>query len=243
MEYFRSLRKGQIGFLLLILAIVLLFSVLYPITVSRVGFAYMGEIFVPRQESGSTVYEAQLRGVPARFTVAADGSVTYDYQGTRYGPYTAIEDPTAIPANQQSSAITGVELRRGETVVFRGGVAKTADGLRLYDENGPVLEVIIQTPNDPQSTEPSVATILRLMDGPDLTHKGQWGMFLFGVFICLLAALCVLFDDALFRIFLPLWVQGADEDAKPGIWMLLRRNTARAILLLCALVAFILGLR
>ena len=47
--------------------------------------------------------------------------------------------------------------------------------------------------------EPSVSTILDLMDGPALTHKGAWLGWFGGVLICVIAALAMLFADELFR--------------------------------------------
>ncbi len=243
MERIRSLNAIQKTALLLILVMVLVFAVLYPIATSRVGFVYSGEIFVPTEVNGSTVYDGKLRGRPASFTVTADGAVTFGYLDTVYGPYTAREDPTAIPAAFSYNPMTGVELRRGDTVIFRGGVVKTGSDLQLYNENGPFFEIFISGGNSAEIREPSIATILSLMDGPQLTHKGQWGMFLLGIVICVVTALCIVFDDVLFHIFLPLWVRGVDADAEPGIWALLRRYTAWFMLLLCALVAFVTGLQ
>ena len=71
------------------LAMVLCFTVLYPITISREGFLYQDTILVPRQENGATLYSGKIEGKPSCFTVYADKRVTFAYGDKTYGPYIA----------------------------------------------------------------------------------------------------------------------------------------------------------
>ena len=64
MERIKSLNRYQKFLLLFMLAMVLCFTVLYPITISRKGFLYRDTILVPRQENGATLYSAKLRESP-----------------------------------------------------------------------------------------------------------------------------------------------------------------------------------
>ena len=64
----------------------------------------------------------------------------------------AKEDPSAIPEDPISELMTGVELRQGEEIFFRGGVMRTggADGyLMLFGEDGSFsgLNVYVGTTN------------------------------------------------------------------------------------------------
>lgn len=64
----------------------------------------------------------------ARFRVSSDKTVEFHYGEREYGPYTAIEDPTAIPRDNESrESMTGIELREGDEVIFRGGMFRTDD--------------------------------------------------------------------------------------------------------------------
>ena len=93
------------------IAMVLIFAVVYPMTISRVGFEYKDTILVPSQENGGTVYSGKIQGQQARFTVSEDKTVVFQHGNKTYGPYTAKEDPTAIPKDEEMAEyMTGVEL-------------------------------------------------------------------------------------------------------------------------------------
>lgn len=137
MDRIRSLNHYQRCVLILMIAMVLIFPVAYPMTIRRVGFEYKDTILVPSQENGSTVYSGKIQGQQARFTVTADRTVVFQYGNKTYGPYTAKEDPTAIPKEEESAVyMTGVELRQGESILFRGGVLEIGDSFWLRNEDG-----------------------------------------------------------------------------------------------------------
>ena len=79
MERIKCLNYYQKGLLLLMTAMMLVFAVLYPVTISRVGFQYKGTILVPSQENGNTVYSGKIQGKQAHFTVSEDKSVVFQY--------------------------------------------------------------------------------------------------------------------------------------------------------------------
>ena len=52
----------------------------------------------------------------------------FQYGSTTYGLYSVKEDPTAVPHDEnRAEYMTGVEVYRGEKLLFRGGVWN-ADG-------------------------------------------------------------------------------------------------------------------
>ncbi len=115
----------------------LVFAAFYFVTVQRVGFEYEDAILIPSRENGSTVYSGKCRGQQARFTVSEEKNVVFQCGSQTYGPYTAKEDPTAIPQDAETAeAMTGVELRQGEDVLFRGGVRRNRDYYLLLNEDG-----------------------------------------------------------------------------------------------------------
>ena len=90
-------RVKQLGrypkIILLILAVIILvFTILYPVITSRVGFLYEDTILVPSEADGVTVYSGNIRGTTARFTVSADKTVVFQYGDTVYGPYPRISN-------------------------------------------------------------------------------------------------------------------------------------------------------
>ena len=127
MERIRSLGRYQKAVLLATALMALVFTAVYLTVTARVGFAFGDAILLDVHEVSADVYTGKVRGETVRFTVNADRSVTFQRGERLYGPYTTAEDPTAVPADSALAAyMTGVELRRGGEVVFRGGVRKTA---------------------------------------------------------------------------------------------------------------------
>lgn len=232
-------------FLLLLMAVMILaFTVIYPIVTARSGFLYEGTILVPSEEDGGTVYSGKIYGTAATFTVSADKTVIFQYGNTVYGPYTVKEDPTAIPKDSDlQTQMTGIELRCGGEIVFRGGVVNSGDWRMLYNEDGSfdLLRSITATMSD-GTMEPSVSTILDLTDGPALTHKGTWLGWFGGVLICVIAALAMLFAEELFRWNASFLVRNAEE-AEPSDWEIAGRYITWTALPVMAAVIFILGLK
>ena len=254
MDKIKKLNHYQQGILVLMAAMVLIFAAIYPMAIRRVGFEYNDAILVPSQENDSTVYSGKIQGQPAHFMVSADKTVTFQYGDKTYGPYTAKEDPTAIPENQElSGSMTGVEIRHGDEILFRGGVLDTGDYLWLYNEDGTVdnlgISYVIgdgvqmdENGNVIDPMEPSAATILKLMYDPELTHKGN-GLAWFGaVLICILNALIILFADELFRWNLAFQIRNADS-AEPTDLEIAGRYISWTVLAVAALVIFIIGLQ
>lgn len=255
MKRIRALNRYQKGVLLSITFMVLLFTVLYPVTRNRVGYSYRGAILMPSEENGSVVYSGRIQWQQARFTVSADHTVEFQYGDQTYGPYTAIEDPTAVPEDEEAHQMTGVEVRCGDELLFRGGVEKGDESWYLYNEDGwltslsyfktPGRAVVIEGSEggkEVERVEPSVINILQLMDGPELTHKGVWMGWFFGVVFCAITAIFLLYADDIFYWKLSLSIRNA-EQAVPSDWERKSRYIAWTLLPILALVAFILGLQ
>lgn len=240
----KVLGRYQKILLLLMAVMILAFTVIYPIVTARSGFLYEGTILVPSEEDGGTVYSGKIYGTAVTFTVSADKTVIFQYGNTVYGPYTVKEDPTAIPKDSDLQAqMTGIELRCGGEIVFRGGVVNSGDWRMLYNEDGSfdLLRSITATMSD-GTMEPSVSTILDLTDGPALTHKGTWLGWFGGVLICVITALTMLFADELFRWNASFLVRNAEE-AEPSDWEIAGRYITWTVLPVMAAVIFILGLK
>lgn len=254
MERIKALNRYQKAVMIFMIVVALIFTVLYPLTISRVGFAYKTAILVPSRESGGTVYSGKLNWQLARFTVSEDKTVLFQYGDKTYGPYTAKYDPSAIPKDDEDAQyMTGVELRCGEDILFRGGVMDVGEFLWLYNEDGTAASFSISyttsdgierdengDPIDP--AEPSATDILELMEGPELTHKGEWLGWLTGVAVCVLNALTVLFADELFRFGMAFRIQDADR-AEPSDLEIGGRYVSWTVLAAAALALFIVGLR
>lgn len=254
MDTIRDLNPYQKVCLILMAVMPLFFAVVYFVAIHRDGFEYRNTILIPHEEHGSTVYSGKIQGQAVQFTVSEDKSVVFQLGEKTYGPYTAKEDSTAVPKGEElSGSMTGVELCQGESVLFRGGVLKAEDALWLFNENGTANDMDIfsvtgdgferdENGNIIDPVEPSASTILELMDGPVLTHKGGWLAWFGAVFICVLNVLSILYADKLFRWNLAFQIRNADL-AEPSAWEIAGRYINWAGLSVIALLIFIAGLQ
>ena len=73
-ERIRRLDRYQKGVMLVVAAMTIVFTFLYPVTILRVGFEYNDSILVPERIDGGTVYSGRVGGERASFTVNTDGT-------------------------------------------------------------------------------------------------------------------------------------------------------------------------
>lgn len=243
MRRIHSLNLYQKGILLLLAALILVFAVVYGVVSARIGYAYHDSILVPSEENGTTVYTGKISGESATFTVTAN-TVTFQLDDLFYGPYTVREDPTAIPADKEAHSLTGIEILDGNEVFFRGGISYSENDFHLFsqDNTSPFTIIVSSDPIDVRELwEPSAYTILELLDGPELTHKGVWTFFFFGIFLSVLTALSLLFADELFRFSMHFRIANADS-AEPSDWELIGRYISWTILAGMVIFVYIVGL-
>ena len=247
----KNLNRYQKCFLLIMLLMSLVFTILYPITISRVGYEYKNSILVPTQENNNIIYSGKIHGTQAHFTVSEDKTLVFQYGDKTYGPYTLKEDSGAIPQNDDMSEyMTGVELRCGENILFRGGVLQTADSYWLYNEDGNDYEFSYMAEDETERDadgniidpdEPSTGNILELMNDPVLTHKGNWTTWFVALAICVFNAISILYADELFRWNLAFQIRDT-YGAEPSDWEIAGRYVNWIILIFVALIIYIIGL-
>ncbi len=155
-------------------------------------------------------------------------------------------DAILVPSQENGSTvysgtINGQQARftvsEDQTVVYQygdqtfGPYYVTSEGLE-GDANGQVM--------DP--AEPSESAILQLLNGPELTHQGDWLAWLGAVVICVLNALSIIFADELFQWNMQFQVRNADH-VEPSAWEMAGRNNRLAVFAVAAFVLFMEGLR
>lgn len=183
--------------------------------------------------------------------MSEEGTVEFRYGDKTYGPYTAEEDPTAIPEGRTG---TGIEFRCGEEILFRGTVEQYEDFYLLCNEDGSMEDLNIsvttggngimrdENGNIIDPMEPDVLTILKLMSGPELSHKGEWIAWLGGVCICIITAISMLFAEEFFRWSLAFRLRNADQ-AEPSDLEIAGRYISWTVLAAAALVLMVKGLQ
>ena len=254
MERIRNLNNYQKSILLVMVAMALIFAVIYPKIISRVGYRYNDAILVLTKENENTVYLGKIQGKQAKFIVSSDNTVEFHYGDKSYGKYTMKKDSTAIPKDSKlKDQMIGIEIRNGDEIWFRGGVLDVGDFYRLYNEDGTLnnLGFYIVTNggiardengNVIDRMEPSASTIYELLNNPQLTHKGEARGWFGAVILCIFNAVSILFADELFRWNL-LFVIRDVENAEPSDWELAGRYIGWTCITIMALVLFIMGLQ
>lgn len=102
----------------------------------RLGVEYGGSLLLRSVQGETTLYAGRVDGKEAVFAVSPDGRVTYRFDGGDYGPYIVVEDPGAVPRDHDmADVLTGVEVRRGDEILFRGGWLDGGISV-LIDESG-----------------------------------------------------------------------------------------------------------
>ena len=247
-----ELTKYEKIILFLLVAMLIIFTVLYIVTTSQVGFAHQGSILILSYEEGRTVYTGEIEKTAAQFVVTDDHIITFTYGNKTYGPYTVKEDPTAAPANNKF--LTGYTILDGDKVFFRGGVQNNGNYYSFYDTNGEYLGPEIFTTGskngysydkDGNRIDPMVptkTTLLRLVSGPKLTHKGKWGYWFGGLILSIFTAISVVFADAIFYFRMSRWIHDA-YDVEPSNRALAVRYTGWALGILLVMILFTKGLQ
>lgn len=253
MEKIKSLNGYQKAILIFMIAMALIFAVIYPKTISRVGYRYNDAILVPAQENGNIVYSGKIQGKQAEFIVS-NNTVAFNYGDKSYGQYILKEDPTAIPKDEElAERMTGIEIRNSDKILFRGGVLDFGDSFWLYNEDGTLDTFSFffvtsdgierdENGNVIDRMEPSASAIYELLNEPELTHKGESYVWFGAVFICILNALTIFFADELFRWDLVFRIRNV-EKAEPSEWEMAGRYIGWTVMTIMALVTFIMGLQ
>lgn len=247
MKRFKQLSVLQKAILIGICAMALVFCVLYPMTLARVGYAFRGAILTPAQTDVGTVYSGKVHGEKVSFTVDASGAATYRGGGAVFGPYTVREDASAVPAEflRYDMPSTGVELRRGDEAIFRGCLRDNGEYRMLYDENGKLDDLSLffsDGEQTPAAEEPTALEVLALLIDMQPEHKGQWSVGALALLICVMTAASILYADELFRWGLSFRVRDP-EAAEPSDWELASRYFTWIALPMIALAMFIMGLQ
>ena len=253
MERIRRLNGFKKAILLIMVLMLLVFAFIYAKTVNRIGFLYRDVILVPKEENGSRTYSGRIDGEEAVFTVSPDRTVTFQHGSKVYGPYSVTEDPAAVPENSELKArMRGVEIRRGEELLFRGGMLEYNGQRFLYEEDGSshgegVIGsgsgvVLDENGNVIDPMAPTATAIVNLAYGLELIHKGNWQGWFFALLLCLVTAVLMLYEEEIFRWQLHFRIRDP-EKAEPSEWELASRYIGPILFLLMSLVILIAGLQ
>ena len=149
--------------------------------------------------------------------------------------------------------MVGIEIRNGNELLFRGGALDVGDSYWLYNDDGTLDDSGVtfvtgdgierdENGNVIDRMEPSASTIYELLNDPELTHKGEAIVWFGAVFICIINALSILFEDEMFRLELFFRIRNV-ENAEASDWEIAGRYIGWTVVTIVVLVLFIIGLQ
>lgn len=229
-------------------ALLLLFLLLYPLWADKEGVELHGTFYEKTVQGDTVTYQGKAGGFRTVYTVPRSGgecTVECRIEEEVFGPYTVSPDPEAAgdTGSWDGPVTGGVQVRRGEELLYRGAYYVGADGALLWFKGGSALYwgggVTTVTGYSTPATiqEPEVDDILRFALGPNLVHRGDLLFFWLLLLIALLNSASILYADELFRWDLSFRIRDA-EWAEPSDWELGSRYVGWC--LLCAVEVGIL---
>lgn len=234
----------QRGLLLLQAFLILLFLLMY-CTIGRQQVVwYDGAALRCHTDGQTTTYSGRVDGQAAVITVSPGPVVEYRLGDALYGPYSIISDPSAVPSEEAMpimpvdiQALSGVEIRQGDRVLFRGSYLHSGSMFLAFDETG-YWATSSALASD---SGPSAGDILQIALAPEIVQREHIEAFMLGLFLCVVCAVSIVYADELFRFHLAFRIRNA-EDAEPSDWELFGRSVSWIVLTVSALLSFILGL-
>lgn len=250
-EKWRKLSLFQRVLLAILAAMILGFGVANAIAVTRKGLAYRDTLLCLTREGETCRYAGRVDGRRAEFTVTPEGTVEYRWGEEVYGPYQVAEAPSAAPERD----MTGLEIRQGDRMIFRGGLFGGKWPI-LYGEDGEpfeFLEIVYGTSSgivyrdgkeltQRDLHEPSLTTVANLVLGePELTHRGNFGLYLLVTLLAVMDILGICFWKKLFYHRMSLTVRDPDS-AEPSDYYLSVQRAGWIILTVGSAVCYWMAL-
>lgn len=240
-------RWNKLDLLRKILAVLLLLGML----IGGVGMAQVsgqegvlyGDEFLRRevvdwQGHACTAYAGKVNGEEVRYLITPEDAVIFT-KGSRQTVYVLHPDPDYQPREETFRDMKGIEVRRDDTPIFRGGYA--LNGERLFVENGAGDWVIANgTILHGTKAEQEAARILRLVYAPERVQRGDGEGLLYCLLFGGMGLAAIFFADELFYFSIMFTVKDP-EYAEPSDWELAGRMVGQICLTIGCFVGAVLA--
>lgn len=249
MERIKNLSRTQKILMSIIVAMIIAFSIIYPIIMSIKGIEFRGDFLTRKEEQGDVTYTDGYTSI----TVYDDQRIEYKcyhrftgdgYKDIIYGPYSWTEDPSAMPVETNNGSLSsddyiGVKIMEGDKVFFRGAVSK--GGYMVYNADGTMANDFDVVLGDYYANPPDIYEIVKFITGPQTTNRGSIAFYIYGIIICIIAVISMLFPDELFK--LAMWPRVRNlHDIEPSDWELTARVIGWYVFTIGAFAVFVVGL-
>ena len=223
-EKWTAMTRFQRVCLLLQAAVILLFTVLYPVVGSWKGTEYNGDFYRRTVQGEAAAYTGTRDGLKTVYAVRPLGegyTVECEIEGQVFGPYDiALAPEAAGDVGDWTGPVTGgIEVRQGERVLYRGPYYASPEGKLLWMGDMDALYIggkIVQmgfSSSPAYVEEPEAADLLYFAMKPTITHQGNWIYYVAGFFLAVLNGVGILFAEELF-VWEMSWHINRPEDAE-----------------------------
>lgn len=192
--------------LLLLVVMIMLFGILTGVSRANRGVLFEGALLRASASPGQTVYSGKAHGDSVIVTVTPGGSATaVEFViGDRFHDICSVEYPLEHIRTEYGGTVPGIRIVKNGEVLFEGGYDETAE-YSWYDSDGTlsmagVFGFMADSGASWSGYETTAPDVMRFAQGPELTARGSWWLYLTMVFLTLLLALDVTFPRALFYL-------------------------------------------
>ncbi len=244
-DYERSTSQKVI--LCLLAAMAVLFAV--GIGISRnFGGVQFDEMFMKvTQEGTQTIYTGKQNGEEVTVICYEENGVdVVDFTvGDRYHTLGQVEYPDGTITTKYGLTIPRIRILRDGKELFSGGYDPDAQEsfTRFFTEDGELssfIEIQVHVSTDPwYDYELNKSNIFYFANGPQLSHRGSWEIFLAALLISLIAAGYTAFPETLFYLKHHHYVR----DPQPTDAYYTMHAFSSVVLSVMALVLYIIALR
>lgn len=179
----------------------LVFFIIYLFYCNRVVIRFGNDILEAEKGESAIYFSGEIEGAKANLTLFEEGALLYTLDGADYGPFTLVDDPTAVPPGNElvpASYYNGIEIRDKGNAVFRGGYCNYGTGILLADEGG----TLYGGPSNPG--EPDFQLIFHFLRNGRIASQANWIFFIIGTSFIALTLLTGFFKEPFFRAHMPL---------------------------------------
>ena len=195
-------------------------------------------------EGDTTVYSGKADGRKIKYVVSHGSVVEFWLDGALDSTYTVTEDSTAIPQTEETARFdqdffTGVEIRKGDEVWFRGAYSPYSSSW-LLDEEGNNLAISISFGTESSKPEPAPGGILYIAREPESERRGRLADSALGALLGIACVLLVLFEEQLYRWQMSFRMR-RPEQAEPTEWESLSHWVSWIMLTSVAVLLYAMG--
>ena len=190
--------------LVILAAMILLFGILNVVSLFRKGVVFDEHLLRIQTETDHTTYCGKVYGDEVSVVVrSAKAQVEYLVEDRVHDVYT-VEYPLE-PIETQFGSVFGIRILKNDEILFEGGYDPQQEFASWFDQNGewdPGIYVTYGTSGGGLSApeELTRGNIMYFLNGPEIVHRGSFGLYLLMVLMTLLMMLDVAFPLALFRL-------------------------------------------